>query len=146
MSYTCPVSGQRIDSTIVRMISFEVAGVVLLLLLTHHILFASLLLFDFTARLFRKKECSPFLLAARILQKRLSFPVRMSDEAPKRFALYLGWSMAVLMMIFAMIDNAAAVNLFASVLLACSLMEAAFEFCVGCVLYRHLSRWEVLRR
>lgn len=104
MSYTCPVSGQRIDSTIVRMISFEVAGVVLLLLLTHHILFASLLLFDFTARLFRKKECSPFLLAARILQKRLSFPVRMSDEAPKRFALYLGWSMAVSMMIFALID------------------------------------------
>ena len=146
MPYACPISGRQIDSTIVRIVSFEIAITSLLLLLTSHWLFASLLFLDFSARLLRMKAYSPFTILALFVQKRVRLAARYSDESPKRFALYLGWSMVLLIAVSALAGSGTLVSAFAWVLLLCSAMEALFEYCVGCVLYRYLLRMRLLQR
>lgn len=92
------------------------------------------------------KEYSPFSVVASYALKNMNITPRMSDEAPKRFALYLGWSMTILLVFFALMEYGHAVASFAWILLACSLMEAVFEFCVGCTLYHYLVRLRIIRR
>ena len=146
MSPSCPISSRRIDSNMVRFISVEIAVTAIFLLLTQHIVFALLLLVDFSFRILRLKEYSPFSIVASYALKNMDIAPRMSDEAPKRFALYLGWSMTVLLTFFALMGYGQIVAVFAWVLLSCSLMEAVFEFCVGCTLYHYLLRLRIIRR
>ena len=146
MSPSCPISNRRIDSNMVRFISAEIAITVIFLLLTQHIIFALLLLVDFSFRILRLKEYSPFSIVAFYVLKNMDISPRMSDEAPKRFALYLGWSMTILMTFFALLGYGHSVAALAWILLTCSLMEAVFEFCVGCTLYHSLVRLRIIRR
>ena len=146
MSPSCPISNRRIDSNMVRFISIKIAIAAVFLLLTQHIVFALLLLADFSFRILRLKEYSPFTIVASFALKNMNITPRMSDEAPKRFALFLGWSMTILMTFFALLGYGQVVAVFAGVLLSCSLMEAIFEFCVGCTLYHYLVRLGIVRR
>ena len=146
MSPSCPISNRRIDSNMVRFISLEIAITAVFLLLTQHTVFALLLLVDFSFRILRLKEYSPFSIAASYALKNMNIAPRMSDEAPKRFALYLGWSMTILMVFFTLMGYGTTVTIFAWILLACSLMEALFEFCVGCTLYHYLVRLRIICR
>lgn len=146
MSPVCPISNRRIDSNMVRFISVEIVITAIFLLLTQHIVFALLFLIDFSFRILRLREYSPFSIVASYALKNMNITPRMSDEAPKRFALYLGWSMTILMTFFALLGYGHTVTFFAWILLACSLMEAVFEFCVGCTLYHYLIRLRIIRR
>ncbi len=146
MSPSCPISNRRIDSNMVRFISVEIAITAVFLLLTQHIVFALLLLIDFSFRILRLREYSPFSIVASSVLKNMNITPRMSDEAPKRFALYLGWSMTIVMTFFALLGYGQVVAAFAWVLLSCSLMEAVFEFCVGCTLYHYLVSLGIVRR
>jgi hypothetical protein len=70
---------------------------------------------------------------------------RMSDEAPKRFALYLGWGMTIFITLFSLLGYSLPVEILVWVLLSCALMEALFEFCVGCTLYHYLKVAGIIR-
>ena len=146
MSHSCPISNHRVDSNIVRFISAEIAITTAFLLLTHKFVFALILLADFSFRLFRMKEYSPFSIIASYTLKNMNIPPRMSDEAPKRFALYLGWSMMIFIALFMLLGYGYVTDAFALILLSCSLMEAMFEFCVGCTIYRYLLKLRIVRR
>lgn len=146
MSPSCPISGRLIDSNMVRFISVEIATTTAFLLLTHHAIFALLLLADFSFRVLRLKAYSPFSLVASFALKTMQITPRMSDEAPKRFALYLGWGMTIVMTFLTLLGYEQAVMAFAWILLACSLMEAIFEFCVGCTLYYYLVKLRIIGR
>ncbi len=146
MSSSCPISGRRVDNNMVRFISVEIAIITLFLLLTHSALFALLLLVDFSFRVLRMKEYSPFSIIAGYTLKSMHMAPRMSDEAPKRFALYLGLIMTILMTFFTLTGYWHVASAFAWILLACSLMEAVFEFCVGCTLYHYLVKLRIIRR
>ena len=135
MSPSCPISAQRIDSNIVRIISFQVVIFVLMLLYTHAIPFALILLYDFVVRALRKPAWSPFAQIAKWSAKGLGLRPNYSNEAPKRFALYLGLvftSVLVLLYAAGWVNAAAAV---AVILLFCALLETLFDFCIGCKLY-----------
>jgi len=146
MSLSCPISGRRIYSNLVRFISVEIAITTLLLLFTHQLLFALILLADFLFRVLRLTTYSPFAIIASCTLKSMHIVPRLSDEAPKRFALYLGWSMTTLLTLFMFFGYGHAVTAIALILLSCSLMEALFEFCVGCTLYHLLIRSRIIRR
>lgn len=145
MAPSCPISIQRIDSNFVRLVSFQIASLSLLLLLTHYYLLVFLLFLDFSFRVLRVRTLSPFAVAALFLVKKLRLTPRPSDEAPKRFALYLGWSMSLLMVLFVLLGVHNGVLILVWILLVCSLMEALFEFCVGCVLYHLLIQSRLVK-
>ncbi len=145
MAPSCPISLQRVDSNFVRLISVQIASVSLLLLLTHNYLLVFLLFMDFSLRLLRVRAISPFAIVALFFVKKLQLTPRPSDEAPKRFALYLGWSMSLLMVLFVLFGVWNGVLFLAWILLACSMMEALFEFCIGCKLYYLLIQMRIVR-
>lgn len=135
MSPSCPISAQRIDSNIVRIISFQVVIFVLMLLYTQAVPFALILLYDFLVRAIRKPSWSPFAQIAKWSAKGLGLKPNYSNEAPKRFALYLGLAFASLLVLLYAAGWSKIATAVALILLFCALLETLFDFCIGCKLY-----------
>ena len=60
MSQSCPISFKRIDTNFVRIVAVQVIIVALLLVLTQEVIFAFILLFDFSVRILNLKKLSIF--------------------------------------------------------------------------------------
>ena len=90
MAQVCPISSRRVDSNMVRIISFQVALFTVILLLTKESAFAAILLFDFFMRTLRQSHLSPFHLVGKFILDGWGVAPKLCDESPKRFALYLG--------------------------------------------------------
>ena len=145
MLQECPISDRRINARIARAISIFVLILTLVYLLQSNSLYLYLLLADFTLRLFRLTTLSPLFLLSRWGLNRLNIPPRMMDEAPKRFALYLGWGMVLVMVILDTIGLTMLTKILAVLLLIFSSLEAVFEYCVGCKIYQILRERGMIR-
>lgn len=135
MAQTCPISTRRVDSNMVRVISFQVALFTIILLITQQSIFAFIILFDFTMRTLRQMNFSPFYLVGKFVLNGWGIAPKLCDESPKRFALYLGLVTSLFLVLF----YTAGFTLFATsitiVLLICALLETLFDFCIGCKIY-----------
>jgi len=132
---SCPISSLRIDTHIVRVVSMQIALITLLLLLTQERFFTLILLFDFSVRVLRIPHLSLFYIVAKFILRTFNVKTKYIDEAPKRFALYLGLT-ASLFITFFYFTGLFKVSMFITlVLLICALLEAVFDFCIGCKLY-----------
>ena len=141
MSRACPVSLVAIDKRIVRLNAILSALTILLFLLTQSSLFSFVLLFDFSARVTRQNALSPFWrLSSLCLSLSRSDPIRC-DEAPKRFALFLGWILAASLFAFFFVGLQKVTISIAILLFVCTLLEALFDFCIGCWLYYLIKRF-----
>ena len=141
MSFSCPISTRRVDANLVRIISFEVVLSASLLLFTGDKLFALLLIFDFSVRLLRVMWLSPFYTLGKLALGGCGVRPKMCDEAPKRFALYLGWIIS-LVIVGSLFSGAVVLGMsMVLLLLVCASLEMFFEFCVGCKLYYLLQRF-----
>lgn len=139
MAQTCPISFNRIDAHLVRIVAAEVITVALLLLITQNLVFALLLLFDFSVRVLKLKNLSLFAFVARIIIEQFEIKAQPCDEAPKRFALYLGVGIVALFTIFYALHFTLVASTLVGVLLLCAFFEAAFDYCVGCKIYHLLQ-------
>ncbi len=144
MSVSCPISQKRVDTQMVRAISVLISITAVLFLLTANIFLAYLLLIDFSLRLFRKNKYSPFFQLSLAILRALNIQPRMSDEAPKRFALYLGWGMSIMIVLFVAFGAVKFATALITVLFICSTLEMLFEFCVGCKVYQYLKIFKIL--
>lgn len=144
MSVSCPISQRRVDTQMVRAISVLVTITAILFLMTANVLFAYLLLIDFSLRLFRKNRFSPFFQLSLVILRALNIQPRMSDEAPKRFALYLGWGMSIMIVSFVALGFAKYATAFVAILFICATLEMLFEYCVGCKIYQYLKIMKIL--
>ncbi len=144
MPISCPISQKRVDTQMVRAISVLISITAILFLLTSNIFLAYLLLIDFSLRLFRKNNFSPFFQLSLVILRLLNIQPRLSDEAPKRFALYLGWGMSIMIVLFVAFGAAKLAAVFIAILFFCSSLEMFFEFCVGCKVYHYLKTFKIL--
>jgi len=135
MLASCPISSQRVDSNVVRVISFQVALFSVILLVTQESFFAMVLLFDFFMRSIRKSMLSPFGLIAQLIVTLWGTTPNLCDESPKRFALYLGLFISLFLVIFHLIAFTTTASIIALVLFVCAFSETLFDFCIGCKLY-----------
>ena len=139
MIQSCPISFNRIDAHIVRIIALQVIVVALLLLWTQHLFFALILLFDFSVRTLQLKRLSPFTHISKLIIHFFQMKPQLCDEAPKRFALYLGLGIIgffTLLLIFGFIKTAL---FMVSILILCASLEAVFDYCIGCKIYHYLQ-------
>ena len=132
---SCPISTKKIDTNIVRIVSFQVAFFTVLLLLTKEQGFAFVLLFDFVVRSLRLSKMSPFYLIAQFVVKGWGIAPRLCDESPKRFALFLGLIISIILVMLIISGLTKIATVLAIVLLICALLETLFDFCIGCKLY-----------
>ena len=135
MSPSCPISTRRVDANLVRIISLQVAFITVALIITAHPLLAVILLFDFTVRILRKNEFSLFHMIGKGVINKWALTPKPCDESPKRFALSLGFLTSLLLVIFYMTGLQMIATSIAIILLLCSALEVAFDFCIGCKLY-----------
>ena len=135
MTQSCPISFKRIDANFVRLIATQVIAIALLLLFTQHLLFAFILLFDFTARVLNFKHLSPFAFISKNIIGHFQIKAELCDEAPKRFALYLGLTIVSLLTLFYIFKLTIIASTLLIILLICAFLEAAFDYCIGCKVY-----------
>ena len=135
MAQACPISFRRVDSNIARGISSLVVLFTMLLIITQNSLFAFILLFDFVMRALRYAHLSPFYTISKFILTVWGIAPKLCDELPKRFALYLGLFISILLLIFYMANFTLLATSISIVLLFCALLESLFDFCIGCKLY-----------
>lgn len=144
MLQTCPISFQRVDANFVRIIAAEVITLALLLIFTQEIIFALILLFDFSVRLLNLKKLSILAYFAKLIIKQFKLKAQLCDEAPKRFALYLGLSIITLFTLLYLLNLTILASILVSILLLCAFLEATFDYCIGCKIY-HLLQYVRLK-
>lgn len=135
MAQVCPISTKRVDSNMIRAISFQVALFAMILLLSQELFFAWVLLFDFLMRMLRLSGFSPFHIVGTFAIAGSRLAPKLCDESPKRFALYLGLVTSLSIVIFYMADLTVFATALAILLLICALLETLFDFCIGCKIY-----------
>lgn len=149
---SCPISGIQVDSNTTRII----AGLVVLTLAIHlafsfSLLLPILLMVDFLLRISGKTKYSPFATLARLISKKLRLNIKLQDAAPKKFAATLGFIFSTTLLIlqvafFTAESQTLSESLyFAQLVLSIlfgffALLESAFGFCVGCVIYQFVVR------
>jgi len=135
MSPSCPISTRRVDSNMVRVISFQVALFTVILLVTQESAFAFVLLFDFFMRALRQTNFSPFQMIGKFVITGWGIAPKLCDESPKRFALYLGLVTSLFLVVFYASGFTTLATVIAVILLICALLETLFDFCIGCKIY-----------
>lgn len=135
MAQVCPISTRRVDSNMVRVISFQVALFSVLLLLTQESFFALILLFDFFMRTIRKQNLSPFHMVGKFILSGWGVTPKLCDESPKRFALYLGLIISFFLVLFFVAELTSIAIGITAILFICALMETLFDYCIGCKIY-----------
>ena len=135
MSYSCPLSFESIDSNISRISSLLVSSLVITYLLSINIFIIYFLLFDFMVKLFCKKDYSLIFQLSRGVKNLFRLEDKFADSGAKRLAGYF----AILFLLMLVAGYNLNLNLFsvgvALIFLSCSLMDAFFNFCVGCQVY-----------
>ncbi len=144
MSATCPISHISINEQVVRAISVFVTITALLFLLTSSKVLVYLLFIDFSLRALRLNRYSLFFQLSLVILEKLKIEPKLSDEAPKRFSLYLGWSMLFIIAVLVTFDASTYATWLISVLFSCALLETLFGFCVGCKIYQGLKTLKIL--
>ncbi|HHD82450.1 MAG TPA: DUF4395 domain-containing protein [Campylobacterales bacterium] len=139
MQQACPISRNRIDTNLVRIIALQVIAIALLLIYTQELIFALLLLFDFSVRILNLKSLSLFALIAKSIIKYFKIKAQPCDEAPKRFALYVGAVLISLFSLLYLFNFTLLASILVTVLLVCAFLEASFDYCLGCKIYHFIQ-------
>ena len=145
MTQTCPISFKRVDSNFVRIIAAQVISIALLLVYTQEIIFALILLFDFSVRILNLKQLSILAYIAQSIIKYFKLEAQLCDEAPKRFALYLGIIIILIFTLLYFFQLNILASILVMILLLCAFLEATFDYCVGCKVY-HLLQYAQIKR
>ena len=139
MTQTCPISFNRIDANVVRIIALQVISIALLLIFTQELIFALILFFDFSVRILNLKQLSILAYVAQFIIKNFEIEAQLCDEAPKRFALYIGVIIIAIFTLLYLFQLNIMASLLVSTLLVCAFLEATFDYCVGCKVYHLLQ-------
>ncbi len=90
-------------------------------------------------RVFRVISLSPVYQLGTAIANILSVKPKFTDEAPKRFALFIGLLFSVMLSVFYTLGYIKVGEGVSFVLLICALLEGFFDYCVGCKIYQLLK-------
>jgi hypothetical protein len=135
MSYSCPVSFERIESNTSRLSSFIVSICVIYYFLTFNVLIAYFLFFDFSIRLFYKKEYSLIHLVSATIKKSFRIKDKYVDSGAKKLAGIFALIFIFLLIIANHMDYKAFAFVVGGIFVLCSLLDAFLNYCVGCKIY-----------
>lgn len=143
MEISCPVSSERINENVVRLIALMVAiiGVYSLLFVNFYAII--FLMVDFSTRAFTSGKFSLLRFIAIKLFKLFSLPTKLTDLAPKKFAATLGFVFCLVIGVFYFFNQIyIAIGLTVLILLF-AILESVFAICVGCYVY---SLWHSISK
>ncbi|CAH0154520.1 hypothetical protein SRABI27_00618 [Pedobacter sp. Bi27] len=139
MELSCPISAERINENVVRVIAFMVAAIAIACIVFSNYWAIVFLLFDFAVRAFTSGKFSLLKFMAVKVSNAFSLSPKMKDLAPKKFAATLGFGFCLLITAVFLFDFYNAALIFTSIMIVFALLESLFAVCVGCYIYSFLQ-------
>ncbi|WP_420150777.1 DUF4395 domain-containing protein [Spirosoma sp.] len=132
----CPIDGVKMNESKARTVAFGVLLLIVAFLLTSFWPILLFMLMDFALRAFNYGTYSPLARISDQVVRVLDFPVRLVDQAPKRFAAGVGLIFSITLLIV----QAVGLNTFvlAGILAVFAALESLAGFCAGCYVYTFL--------
>lgn len=138
---SCPVSFKIIDQNIIRIVASLVSALAILFIFNPNFIILALLLYDFLVRVLGYEKISPLYNLAKLLSKLFGAKKDKVDAGPKEFALKIGLLFALLCVVAFLFNQTFSAVLLMSILAVCALLEAVFNYCIGCKIYILLKRF-----
>lgn len=139
MELSCPVSAERVNENVVRIIAFTVALMAIASMIFANYWAIVFLIFDFGLRAFTTGKLSPLKFIAIKISDGLSLSPKMKDLAPKKFAATLGFIFCLLITTTFLFDFYTLALILTSIMTVFALLESLFAICVGCHIYSFLQ-------
>ncbi|MDQ0640617.1 putative membrane protein [Pedobacter sp. W3I1] len=139
MELSCPISAERVNENVVRIIALMVAVIAITCVVFSNYWAIVFLIFDFALRAFTTGKFSLLKFIAIKISAGLSLSPKMKDLAPKKFAATLGFIFCLLITAVFLFDFYNAALIFTSIMIVFALLESLFAVCVGCYIYSFLQ-------
>ncbi len=136
----CPVSDKQVNTITARTHAFINVFILILFLFTQSIFLLLFLLIDFSVRIANLPQYSLIGRLARAISDRLPVKGKFENAGPKLFAARIGWLFTGLIIVFQLSGNITLSLSTAGILLFFSFLEAAFSFCVACIIYPYFYK------
>ncbi|RNL54066.1 DUF4395 domain-containing protein [Pedobacter jejuensis] len=143
MELSCPISAERVNENVVRIVAFMVAILAICSISFSNYWAIVLLSFDFAARAFGSGKYSLLKFVAIRISNALSLKPQMKDLAPKKFAATLGFVFCLLITAMFLLSFYKLAMMLTLIMTVFALLESLFAICVGCYVYTFL---QVLKR
>jgi hypothetical protein len=144
ITITCPVSTERVNETVVRIVAAFTVLLTAVGLLPNNFFIAGFLVIDFSLRAFYNGKGS----LLKVLAKQLSFWFHLKqkqvDSAPKKFAAGLGVLFSAFIFIFQLIGFFTLAKIVGVTLIICALLESVAGICLGCIVYSWLNSLNII--
>ncbi|KLT67515.1 DUF4395 domain-containing protein [Pedobacter sp. BMA] len=135
MDLSCPVSAERVNENVVRLIAFMVALIAIGCIVWSDYWPVLFLIFDFGVRAFSVGKYSLLKFIAAKTARFLNLTPKMTDLAPKKFAATMGFVFCLMITATFIFDFPVAALILTSVMTFFALLESLFAVCVGCHIY-----------
>ncbi|PKM68589.1 MAG: hypothetical protein CVU95_03015 [Firmicutes bacterium HGW-Firmicutes-2] len=133
----CPISKETANKAVVRLTGFLIATLIVLYALTSSVYIIIAILIDFIIRAFTTLKYSPLSWLSTQIAKVFHLKPITIDKAPKIFASRVGFLFSITALaLYPLNPQISLVVLL--VLMAFALLEAIFDFCVGCIVYTYV--------
>ncbi len=139
MELSCPVSAERVNENVVRIIAFMVAVIAITCMVFSNYWAIVFLIFDFALRAFTTGKFSLLKLIAIRISNAFSIPPKMKDLAPKKFAATLGFVFCLLITATFLFNFYTLALILTFIMMVFALLESLFAICVGCYIYSFLQ-------
>ncbi|TCD29242.1 DUF4395 domain-containing protein [Pedobacter psychrodurus] len=139
MELSCPISAERVNENVVRIIAFMVAVIAIACILFSNYWAIVFLIFDFASRAFTSGKFSLLKFIAVKIADAFSLSPKMKDLAPKKFAATLGFGFCLLITAVYLFDYYNVALIFTSIMIVFALLESLFAICIGCYIYSFLQ-------
>lgn len=137
-SITCPVSNERINENVVRIVAFFTMIIVSTGIYFQSPLLISALALDFYLRAFTGGKYSPLKYISKRLSNYMGLSQKMVNAAPKKFAAGIGLLFSISISGLLWFHYATSADSLAIILLICAGLESFLGFCLGCVVYTYI--------
>lgn len=140
LNTSCPVSANRINENAARLAAVYTILLVAISVYTGNYYLTLLLAADFGMRAFGPSKYSPLRNLSVITVNLLGIKPIPVDAAPKKFAAGLGLLFCLGIALSQILFPGLWTNFIAGMIIFCAFLEAAFAFCLGCIVYTFLMR------
>jgi len=137
-SVTCPISAEKINENVARIIAFFTIIVVLAGLFFKSPFIICALAIDFSLRAFTGGKYSPLKYISKRVANYIGSSPKMVDAAPKKFAAGIGVLFTATIAGLQWFQHDISSDLVATALLICAGLESFKGFCLGCIVYTYI--------
>lgn len=137
---SCPVSPDKANENVLRIIAVQVIVFSLVSLVLNNYFISLFLILDFSLRSFTKGNYSPLRKIALYLNQFLKLEPKIIPAAPKKFAAGLGVVFSTFITISLIFNWLYLSVILGSLLIFCATLEGFFGVCIGCHIYSFLQK------